>query len=307
MPPGASFHRIRKNIAMTPYDQIELFGLTETDAELPFPDDDALQIGAVETAFREITDVFTGTALATDLEPLLWGLVNLFHRQALRLQSERHRNEEVIRTLMREQDGTEIADVELQKAQSRHEHASEREIAFEFMRNHAADLYEAEIGSPWLPRAGSIKRNTVTAAIVEARDHLRAIRRREADELAPEGARVIIAGGPDFTDTAAVYAALDRTLDRLGQIVILHGGLTRGVDRIAAIWARERNIAQIVCKPDFAAHGRAAPFRRNDEMLDLTPRAVIVFPGNGISENLAQKAEAKRVAVWRPKVALVAT
>jgi len=285
---------------MTPYDHIELFGLTEPDADLPIPDDDSLRNGAVETAFREIAHVFGGSGLHADLEPLLWGLVNLLHRHTMRLQTERHNSQDVIKALLREQDGSEIADVELQKSQARHETVFERETAFEFMRDHAAQLYEAETGSPWLPRAGSVKRNTTSAAIIEARDHLRAIRQHEADTLSPDGARVIITGGPEFTDTSAVYAALDRTLDRLGAVVIVHGGLTRGVDRIAAIWARERSIPQITCKPDFAAHGRAAPFRRNDDMLEMSPRAVIVFPGNGISENLAQKADAKKVAVWRP-------
>ena len=51
------------------------------------------------------------------------------------------------------------------------------------------------------------------------------------------------------------------------------------------------------------ALGRAAPFRRNDDMLDLSPRAVIIFPGNGISENLVQKADVKEIAVWRPSLA----
>ena len=288
---------------MTAYDQIELFGLTETDAELPFPDDDALRNGAVEAAFREITHVFNGSCLVADLEPLLWGFVNLFQRQATRIQSERHHFEEIIRTLIREQDGSEIADVELQKAQTKIEIATEKEIAFEFMRDHAASLYEAETGTPWMPRAGSMKRRGTTAAVIEAREHLRAIRHRDAEALSPEGSRVIIAGGPDFEDTDAIYAALDKARDRLGDIVLVHGGMTRGADRIAAIWARTRNVPQITCKPDFASHGRAAPFRRNDDMLALTPCAVIIFPGNGISENVAQKAEVKGVPVWRPGVA----
>jgi len=285
---------------MTPYDQIELFGLTEADTDLPIPDDDALRNGAVETSVREICTVFAGSGLSADLEPLLWGFVNLFHRQALRLQTERHNSQDIIKALLREQDGSEIADVELQKSQARHETLFERETAFEFMRDHAAQLYEAETGTPWLPRAGSVKRNTTSAAIIEARDHLRAVRQHEADTLSPDGARIIIAGGPEFTDTRAVYTALDKTLDRLGAIVVVHGGLTRGVDRIAAIWGRKRNVPQMTCKPDFATHGRAAPFRRNDDMLELSPRAVIIFPGNGISENLAQKAAGKKIAVWRP-------
>ena len=48
---------------------------------------------------------------------------------------------------------------------------------------------------------------------------------------------------------------------------------------------------QIVCKPNWNAHGRAAPFRRNDELLlNLLPKGIIAFPGNGITESLVDKA-----------------
>ena len=47
---------------------------------------------------------------------------------------------------------------------------------------------------------------------------------------------------------------------------------------------------QVVCRPDWNAHGKAAPFRRNDELLRLLPKGVISFPGSGISENLVDKA-----------------
>ena len=34
----------------------------------------------------------------------------------------------------------------------------------------------------------------------------------------------------------------------------------------------------------------AAPFKRNDQLLDTLPIGVIMFPGSGISDNLADKA-----------------
>ena len=37
-------------------------------------------------------------------------------------------------------------------------------------------------------------------------------------------------------------------------------------------------------------HGRAAPFRRNEELLNLLPKGVIAFPGSGITENLVDRA-----------------
>jgi hypothetical protein len=48
-------------------------------------------------------------------------------------------------------------------------------------------------------------------------------------------------------------------------------------------------------------HQKAAPFRRNDAMLEAMPIGVIVFPGSGVSANLADKARAKGIRVWRFK------
>ena len=42
--------------------------------------------------------------------------------------------------------------------------------------------------------------------------------------------------------------------------------------------------------PDWTKHAKAAPFKRNDVMLDVFPLGVLVFPGNGIEKNLADKA-----------------
>jgi hypothetical protein len=42
---------------------------------------------------------------------------------------------------------------------------------------------------------------------------------------------------------------------------------------------------------DWTKHAKAAPFKRNDQMLEVLPIGVIVFPGSGISANLADKAK----------------
>ena len=48
---------------------------------------------------------------------------------------------------------------------------------------------------------------------------------------------------------------------------------------------------QIAFKPDWTRHAKAAPFRRNDRMLEVLPLGVIAFPGSGICANLADKAK----------------
>jgi len=40
-------------------------------------------------------------------------------------------------------------------------------------------------------------------------------------------------------------------------------------------------------------------FKRNDQMLEALPIGIIVFPGSGISANLADKAKKLSVPVWK--------
>jgi hypothetical protein len=44
---------------------------------------------------------------------------------------------------------------------------------------------------------------------------------------------------------------------------------------------------------------RIAAFKRNDQMLDVLPIGVMVFPGTGIQENLADKARKLGIPVWK--------
>jgi hypothetical protein len=73
-------------------------------------------------------------------------------------------------------------------------------------------------------------------------------------------------------------------------MVLLHGGSPKGAERIAACRADNRKVPQIALRPDWTRHAKAAPFERYDQMLDVLPIGVIVFPGSGISANLADKA-----------------
>ena len=52
-------------------------------------------------------------------------------------------------------------------------------------------------------------------------------------------------------------------------------------------------------KPLQVHHAKAAPFKCNDQMLDVLPIKVIVFPGTGIQENLADKARKLGIPVWK--------
>ena len=92
---------------------------------------------------------------------------------------------------------------------------------------------------------------------------------------------------------------LDKTRAKHPDMVLLHGGTPRGAERIAACWADSRKVPQVVFKPDWTRQGRAAPFKRNDRLLGALPIGVIVFPGSGISANLADKAKKLGIPVCR--------
>ncbi|MGO7136428.1 DUF2493 domain-containing protein, partial [Rhizobium leguminosarum] len=240
------------------------------------------------------------TRLEPDLEDLLWSTVNLFHRAGERIQRELQRNEDAQRTGQREQDGSEVKSVELERLIAEGITFLERRNAFEFMRDYAADLFEAEAGSAWRPRTGSkVSHANMTAAMIDSRDFLSARRRAETEVLIPAGTKIAFSGGMDYNDHERIWGKLDQAHVKHPDMVLLHGGSPKGAERIAACWAEARKVTQITFKPNWTKHAKAAPFRRNDEMLSVMPTGVIVFPGSGITGNLADKARRLGIPVWQ--------
>jgi hypothetical protein len=60
----------------------------------------------------------------------------------------------------------------------------------------------------------------------------------------------------------------------------------------------ERN-CDIITPPDWAKRRRAAPFKRNDQILSVISIGVIVLPRTGIQNNLADKAYKLGIPVWK--------
>jgi hypothetical protein len=82
-------------------------------------------------------------------------------------------------------------------------------------------------------------------------------------------------------------------------MVLQYGGSPKGAELIAAKWADSRKVPQIAYRPDWTKHAKAAPFRRNDAILETLPIGVMLFPGTGIQENLADKAKKLGIPVWK--------
>ena len=259
---------------------------------------------ACEAALNEIFDIlgqtFGETRLEDDLADLLWSFVNLFHRKIERVQRGLDDNEDAQRRSQREQDGSEVRSVELERLIDQGLTLLERRNAFEFMRDHAAELFEARTGSAWKPLSGSkVNHRAMTAAVIDSRDFINAKRRAETEVFLPEGERILFAGGVDCQDHVRIWNVLDKAKAKHPGMVLLHGGAPRGAELIAAKWADNRGVPQVVFKPDWTRHQKAAPFKRNDAMLEAMPIGVIAFPGSGITENLVDKAKARRIPIRR--------
>ncbi|MET3523904.1 DUF2493 domain-containing protein [Mesorhizobium abyssinicae] len=264
----------------------------------PLPEEPMVQ-SSLTAMFDAFSDMLGDTRLEPDLEDLLWSTVNLFHRAGERIQRELQRNEDAQRTGQREQDGSEVKSVELERHIAEGITLLERRNAFEFMRDYAADLFEAQTGSAWRPRTGSkVSHANMTAAMIDSRDFLSARRRAETEVLIPAGTKIAFGGGMDYNDHERIWAALDKAHAKHPDLVLLHGGSPKGAERIAACWAEARKVTQIAFKPNWTKHAKAAPFRRNDEMLSVMPAGVVIFPGSGITENLRDKARRFGINVW---------
>lgn len=287
-------------------EELQLYGhrpFTDEPDPRPLPDPDVVR-AAVADIFDALVSTLSDTRLEPDLEDLLWSTTNLFHRTATRVDRDLDANEQAQRRAQREQDGSEVRSVALETLLAEGITLLERRNAYEAMRDLAAELFETHLGQAWHPRAGShVNRRTLTASLIDSRDHLAAKRRADLEPLLPQGTKIAFSGGLDCADHAAIWAALDRVRAKHADMVLLHGGAPRGAERIAAAWADNRACPQIVFRPDWTRHGKAAPFRRNDQLLDTLPIGLVVFPGSGITDNLADKARQMGIPLFdfRPK------
>ena len=269
------------------------------DDPRPLPDDNRM-MGAVADIFDALVATLDDTRAEPDLEGLLWGTVYLFHRAAERVERLLDTNEQDQRESQREQDGSEVASVELERLLATGQHVIERRDALELMRDQAVILFERQTHQSWRPRHGSLlNHRAMTASVIDSRDFVMARRRASTEILLPPGPKVALTGGTAFNDHNLIWAKLDQVQARHPDMVLLHGGSDRGAELIAAKWADTRKVPQIAFKPDWTRYAKAAPFKRNDAMLEILPIGVIVLPGSGIQDNLADKARKLGIPVWR--------
>ena len=264
-------------------EQAALFGATpgpdEFDNREIWNEDEAL--AGIEEAIHILAGTVApdGTQLADERESLLWGFVNTLHAQVQRLDRGIDKIAPEMKDLGQEQDGSEIKSRELERLTDRVQNLGDRRDAFEAMRDLAAEGYRTETGDTWRPRNGSHSSQTgkLTSAAIDARDYLRAREHRETSAHLPEGTLVAFTGGKDFADVTAIWSSLDSIKIKYDDMVLLHGG-GPGAEKIAASWAEKNGVHQVVCKPNWDRDGKAAPFRRNDVLLNFLPKGLLAFP-----------------------------
>ena len=100
----------------------------------------------------------------------------------------------------------------------------------------------------------------------EAKKLLEAADRKEAERNTVRGTFIAVAGASDWTDHGRIFARLDAARERCPDMVLCHKG-SKGAERIAAAWAKSRKVPQVLFRPNWNAHAKAAPFRANDDML----------------------------------------
>ena len=290
------------------YDTIELFGLTETGAELPIPNDDVLRDQIVRETFEAFFSGLSGTGLHREIEPLAYGFATLLHRRRNIIETELTKHTDALQGLIRLKDGSEITTTAIEEAQSKAETMRDLRDALDLMAESAAQCFELETGNAYNPPSGGRSRKNahLSGAMFEAKDWLEAHEKQQAEQFKIEGTPLAIAGDRDWTDIPAIWDRLDKIRVRFKEsydsdLILYHKADKKGVDAIAASWARNRKVHQVTFQPNWRAYGKSAGFKAIDQMLD-TPKplgGVVIFGSTGIALNLADKAEAKGIKAMR--------
>ena len=263
---------------------------------------DTLEADTVDLVIGDILDIletsFSDTVTEDDLVDIASGLATSLHFALGRLERQQDDTGSEIRRLDREFDGSEIKDSQLIQQTNLMRHTEARIHGVELMRDTLVEHLQTRFSHIWHPPRGNhvSKGRPLHASIVEAKDFIKAREAQRNAALMPEGSRIGFAGGKDATSVDAIWKVLDNAKTRHPDMVLVHGG-AKGAETIASKWADNRGVAQIVCTPDWKNHGKAAPFRRNDEMLKLGLIGLVAVPGNGITDNLVDKAKERRIAV----------
>ena len=274
----------------------------------PHPTEAALvQLG--HAVMTELLDLIGDTALEDVQTILAESLIGAFHSAAGRIERDADRARDRIRVLERDFDGSEMADTELQEATATARAADVAQAACELVRDAAAEVYTTATGDVWTPWRGSRRGSRLTAAQLDAKQALRTIERRRAADADPGGPVVAFRAAPmadSGVDANRIFDALNWAKAQWPDMALATTG-AKGAERLAIRWAQQKNVTLVLARVDFDRHGKAAPFRANDELMALEPTCCLTLAHSldpdraarahpfGPALNLAQQAASRGI------------
>lgn len=265
------------------FNTAELDGFDALTAALqdprPHPTESALrQVGVA--VMTELLDLVLGSALEDHAHLVCESLIGGLHSAVQRLDRDADRSREALAGLLRDFDGSEVADTDLQETKARADGVDVAARAVEQVRDAAAAAYATATGEVWSPWRGTVRGTGPTAAQIDAQEALRAMQGRKAAAADPGDTVVAFRASPRSDapeDASRIFDALNWAKAQWpGMSLALTGA--KGGERLAKRWAQQKRVRLVLAKPDFERHGRAAPFRANDQLMALRPVCVLVLP-----------------------------
>jgi hypothetical protein len=252
----------------------------------------------------ELLDVIGDSALEDFHVVMGEALIGAFHSVAQRIERDADKARDQLSGLVRDFDGSEVLDTEIQEVTLKARTADVATLAMEIVRDAASAAYTTTTGEVWNPWKGSVKASRTTAAQIEARDALRSAKAQKHAATNP-GATIVAFRASPMADTAEdagrIFDALNWAKAQWPDMALATSG-AKGAEKLAIKWAKQKGVTLVLARADFDRHGRAAPFRANDDMLALDPVCVLTLANSinpdraaelkpfGPAMNLAQKA-----------------
>ena len=244
----------------------------------PHPSEDAL-IHLGRALMTELVDLVSDTALEDYQTILGETLIGAFHSAAGRIERDADRARDTMRSLDRDFDGSEAADVELQEATAKATAGDAATRSCELIRDAASETWTIATGEVWTAWRGSRRGTHLTAAQLEAKQAIRAINQRRSGEADPGGPVIAFRGAPTADtaeDAGRIFDALNWARKAWPDMVLATTG-AKGAEKLAIRWAQQKGVTLILARADFDAHGKAAPFRANDELIALEPTCCLTL------------------------------
>ena len=236
-----------------------------------------LQLG--HALMTELLDVVADTALEDYQTILGEALIGAFHSAAGRIERDADRARDTMRALDRDFDGSEAADVELQEATAKARAGDAAARAAELVRDAAAHCWTVSTGEVWTAWRGSRRGSFLTAAQLEAKQAIRSLRARKSGEVDPGGPVIAFRGAPSADtaeDAGRIFDALNWALAEWPDMALATTG-AKGSEKLAIKWSQQKGVKLILARADFDAHGKAAPFRANDDLIALEPTCCLTL------------------------------